>query len=167
MKTLYLLRHGKSNWKADYGPDHERPIAKRGRKAADRMGRFLAAHDQLPDFILCSTAVRTRQTLERAMAAGAWEVPVHHTDTLYLASLEAIHKLVRRVENQVERLLLVAHEPTCSDLVSHLVGGGDHRFPTAAMARIDLHISQWQHFGEDLGELIWLVPPRLLQQDWV
>lgn len=64
VKTLHLLRHAKSSWKQPELADHDRPLSKRGRRAADAMAHRFAELDT-PDFVLCSTALRTRQTLER------------------------------------------------------------------------------------------------------
>ena len=71
MKTLILFRHGKSDWDSEEPSDHDRPLAKRGRKAAKAMGKFLALAGQVPDSAVTSSAVRARSTLEIAMEAGA------------------------------------------------------------------------------------------------
>lgn len=161
MKSILLFRHGKSDWKADYGEDHERPLAKRGRKAAKAMGRFLSAIDFVPDSIVSSTAVRTRQTLERATGSGNWKATIRFTENLYLASPSAVLSEIHAEPDATERLMLVGHEPTCSNLTSLLIGGGDVRFPTAAMVRIDLDVHHWKDVRPNDGLLIWLVPPRL------
>ena len=67
MRTLLLLRHAKSDWDASYADDHERPLAKRGKKAAALIGRHLAATGQVPDRVVSSTAVRAADTVRRAM----------------------------------------------------------------------------------------------------
>ena len=72
MRSVVLFRHGKSDWDADYNVDHERPLAKRGIKAAKRMGKYLAELDEIPDIVITSTAVRAKTTVELAMKAGAW-----------------------------------------------------------------------------------------------
>ncbi len=72
MKKVFVLRHGKSDWHAEYGPDHDRPLAPRAVAAAERMGRFLSESAQIPAKVLSSTAVRARHTAELAMSAGRW-----------------------------------------------------------------------------------------------
>ena len=164
MKTVIFFRHGKSDWGADYGSDFERPIAKRGRKAAQAMGRFLSEIDQIPDSIISSAALRARQTMEVACDSGKWKnTAIRITETLY----ESVPQLVLREINQepdtTQLLLLVGHEPTWSETVSHFIGGGQVRFPTAAMACIDLDFELWEEVGFGTGELIWFIPPRLLK----
>ena len=76
MKTIILFRHGKSDWDAPSGSDHERPLAARGRKAADAMGRFLSEKGEVPELAIASSAVRARDTLDRAVRAGEWACEV-------------------------------------------------------------------------------------------
>lgn len=164
MKTLLFLRHGKSDWDADFSTDHERPLAKRGRKAAATMGRFIKTCGALPDRVLTSTAVRARTTVELAMEEGGWEAPVRETKALYMASPEDLLVQVRAEDNGSDALLLVGHEPTWGSAVSRLIGGGAIRFPTAALARVDFDAARWQDVAFGRGELIWLVPPKALPE---
>lgn len=163
MKTLLFLRHAKSDWDADFNHDHERPLAKRGRKAAKVMGKLLAQMEEVPNRVLCSTSVRTRTTLERAMKAGNWSCPVEYTDRLYHATSATVLDLVRAESEGTDTLLLVGHEPTCSGAIERFIGGGDVRFPTAAAARLDLHVDRWEAVQFGAGQLIWLIPPRLFR----
>ena len=162
MKTLLLMRHGKSDWDASFGHDHERPLAKRGIGAAETMGRFLAAAGELPDVIITSAAVRAEQTIRLAGAAGDWGVPVCATDALYNPRPEAVLDEVRAEPDTTEKLMIVGHEPTWSGMLTLLVGGGRYPFPTAAVARIDLPAVTWADLEYGTGELRWLVTPRLL-----
>ena len=162
MKTLLLLRHGKSSWDEGPLPDHERPLAPRGVKAARRMGRFIGRVGSAPDRVLCSPAVRAAETLRLAADAGAWRVPVGVVPELYGASPADVLACVRAVAPGVETLLVVGHEPACSQTASGLIGGAAVRFPTAALACIKLDAAGWDAVGPGGGELLWLVTPRLL-----
>lgn len=162
MKTLLFLRHGKSDWDADFSIDHERPLAKRGRKAAETMGRFIATSGAVPDCIVTSTAVRARTTVEIAKEAGGWDAETRETKALYMASPADLLVQIRAEDDDADVLLLVGHEPTWSSAVSRLIGGGAVRFPTAALARVDLDVRRWQDVEFGRGELIWLVPPKAL-----
>lgn len=162
MKTVFLFRHGKSDWDAPYGSDHERPLAERGRKAADLMGRFLAGRGEVPELAISSTALRARDTLERAVQAGDWRCRVELLDDLYLPSpYRLLHVLSQQAE-PIPSVMLVGHQPAWSEALSLLVGGGDFRFPTAAMARIDVDVDSWDEIDAGLGELRWLVTPKEL-----
>lgn len=163
MKTILFLRHGKSDWDADFSTDHERPLNKRGRNAAATMGRFLAGCGTLPDRIITSTAVRAKTTIEIAKEAGGWDAPTRETKSLYLASPSDLLVQIRAEADTANTLLLVGHQPTWGSTVSRLVGGGAVRYPTAALARVDLDVRRWQDVETGYGELIWLIPPKALR----
>ncbi len=161
MRSLIMLRHAKSDWRAAVGDDAERPLSKRGRRAARTMGRFLARTGELPDRALTSPALRAASTLRLAMQAGGWSCPVEACPELYSGPEEAL-ELIRREPDGTEVLLAVGHEPTWSSLAGALVGGARLRLPTAAMARIDFSGERWAAVEPGAGELAWLVVPSLL-----
>ena len=163
MKTLLLLRHGKSDWSADTGSDAERPLRGRGKKAARHMGAFLAATGQLPDRIVTSPAVRAHDTARRVAEAGRFaDRPMEVDPALYFGGVEPLRAALHRQPDAAQTVMLAGHEPVWSAACSAFIGGGTVRFVTAAIARIDFDVERWTdvQFGE--GELIWFLPPRLL-----
>lgn len=161
-RELLLLRHAKSDWSSTSGGDHDRPLARRGREAAPRMGRFLAAVGPLPGRVVTSSAVRARSTAELAVEAGNWRCPIQVAPELYEASVEDLLDLVARQPADLETLLLVGHEPTLSQSIGVLVGGASVRFPTAALASIRCAVRSWQAVAPGTGTLAWLVTPKLV-----
>jgi phosphohistidine phosphatase len=159
---LILLRHGKSDWQADYGDDRSRPLAQRGRKAAKRMGRFLSRAGQVPDAAITSPAVRADDTLRLAMEGGGWTCPVRMAPALYRGGVPGLFGEVRNEPATTDVLLAVGHEPTWSEAVAALIGGGEIRFPTGALARIDLDVDAWDEIAPGTGVLAWTIGPRLL-----
>ena len=163
MPALTLFRHGKSDWDAgDAGDDRSRPLARRGQKAAQRMGRFMARAGQVPDAAITSPAVRAADTLRLAMEGGGWSCPVRTATLLYGGGVAGLLAEVQKEPAATGMLLAVGHEPTWSAALTALVGGGDVRFPTAALARIDFNVDRWQDVAPGTGVLAWLVVPRLL-----
>ena len=158
--SLILFRHAKSDWDASYQTDHNRPLAHRGVKAAQQMGTILSDSGKLPDLVICSTATRARQTLELASTAGNWNCDVQFSDDLYEATAKNLISLLQQVSSSVNSLMLVGHEPTWSSLTSMLIGGGNIRFPTAAMARIDFYYNDWRSVDIGSGQLRWLLQPK-------
>jgi phosphohistidine phosphatase len=142
MKRLYLLRHAKSSWKDTSLPDHERPLAGRGRRAAKAIARHLREQDLQPQLVLCSTARRARETLELIQPAlGAATVEFEHD--LYAASADALLERLRRVPDTVAAVMLIGHNPGVQGLADILAGAaeGDARermnrrgFPAAGFA---------------------------------
>jgi len=164
MKRIYLLRHAKSDWEAEFETDHDRPLNRRGRAAAQQMGRFLTAIGQVPDLVVTSSAIRARDTVELAMASGAWECPVEVTRDLYATSPSSVVHLVQTYAGSHDRLMLVGHEPTWSELASSLIGGGHVKLPTATIARIDFDVEGWAEVDVHTGTLAWIMTPKLLAQ---
>ena len=163
-KRLILFRHGKSDWDTPFGTDHERPVAKRGVKAAKAMGQFLAKAGQLPDAIVTSSAVRAQTTVEIAMEAGRWRCPCQVTDDLYEATSQQVLGVIQQQADTAQTLLLAGHEPTWSTLTAHLMGGGQVNVPTAAMVCLEFEVDRWEQVEFGLGYLAWLVPPKLFTQ---
>ncbi len=161
MKTLLLLRHGKSDWDSATGRDHERPLAKRGKKAARQIGRLLANAQELPQCIVCSTATRAVSTAELALKDAAWQGKLKHTRALYEATPEQVLGVIHDTSDDFESLMLVGHEPTTSALIEALCGA-NARVPTACVARIDFAAQRWRDVRVGGGELIWMLTPRLL-----
>jgi phosphohistidine phosphatase len=162
MPALILFRHGKSDWDVDYGDDRDRPLARRGRKAAKTMGRFVQRAAQVPDAAITSPAVRAADTLRIAMKAGGWTCPVRTADELYGGGVSGLLRELHSEPAATGVLLAVGHEPTWSDAVTRLTGGGQVRFPTAALARIEFGVDRWNDVQLGTGVLAWMVPPRLL-----
>jgi phosphohistidine phosphatase len=143
-RSLVLLRHAKSAY-PDGVPDHERPLAERGIREAALAGDWLRANVPAIDAVLCSTATRTRETLERT----GIDAPVRYVDRLYGATAGAEIELINRVPDDVRTLLVVGHEPTTSEVAIILAGadGTDsaalerisEKYPTSSIAvlRID------------------------------
>ncbi|MFE0404878.1 MULTISPECIES: histidine phosphatase family protein [Streptomyces] len=151
LRRLVVLRHAKSAW-PDELPDHERPLAARGRRDAPVAGRLLAEADCLPDLALCSTAVRARQTWDLACAQWGTPPPVRHDRRLYAAGVPDLLAVVHQVPPEVGTLLLVGHNPGLEELVLDLAGDGlddlldevGTKFPTAAAAVLAWHGPAWR-----------------------
>lgn len=126
------------------------------------MGRALSKAGCVPEAVVCSSAVRTRETIALAQEAGRWSCDVQYEDALYDSGIEGALQVIRGQADNKERIMLVGHEPMSSGLIALLVGGGAHRFPTAAVACIDVGVDRWSDVAAGRGQLRWLVTPKLL-----
>jgi phosphohistidine phosphatase len=144
-KTLYLLRHAKAEAGSAAKEDHDRALIPRGLKAAETMGKYMAAEGIRPQKILCSTAARARETWEKAEAAiGPKKGSVEYTKKLYLASANETRALIAHMPESVHSLLIVGHNPGLHQLAVALAHSGDKqllellhlKFPTGALATI-------------------------------
>lgn len=154
---LLLMRHGKAAWPDGVG-DHERPLAKRGRRDAPAVGRWLAEQGLAPHLVICSDAARTRETAALLLTGLGTEVEVRATPDLYEAGVQRMLHVVAGVPDGVRRLLLVGHEPTSSATTAALTGSSP-AFPTAAVAAIRL-TGRWDEVCDGAGSLIAFHTPR-------
>jgi phosphohistidine phosphatase len=162
MKQVFLLRHGKSDWDSGFSSDHERPLAPRGERSARLVGSFLTALGNIPGAVISSSAVRALTTAQLAKESGGWAAEIEVTPDLYQAVPSVLLEHVRQTSEDVERLLLVGHEPTWSETVGLLVGQAEVQMVTAALARVDFPLSRWGDVRFGTGMLAWLVTPKIL-----
>jgi len=159
MKALYLLRHAKSSWDNPSLADLERPLSKRGLKAASLIGKVMGKQGVKVDVVLCSSAVRTRETVKLALKAAGLKQEVSYRAKLYAASADELANEISGLKDSVASVLLVGHNPGLADLLYDLCGTVEH-FPTAALARLTLQISRWGELRQGCGSLDWLIRPR-------
>jgi len=143
MKTLLVLRHAKSSWNDPALDDHERPLNKRGRRDAPRMGELVREYGLIPDVIISSDAVRARLTAEAVAEAARYAGEILLDPHLYMASPADILSLLRTVREKTETVMIVGHNPGLEELVAQLTGERQD-LPTAALAQIALPIDQWR-----------------------
>ena len=171
MRTLLLFRHAKSSWDNPKLSDHDRPLSERGRKAAPRMGQYMREHRLLPELIVCSTAVRTRETLTLAIEDLASSPPQVVFDvSLYEASHAEILRIVHGTAPDVQSLMLIGHNPGMQILAFALSCEDDtecrlrvaQKFPTAGLAIITFDVDDWSSIAPGTGVFRDFVTPKLL-----
>ena len=160
MLQLILMRHGKSDWDASYGADHDRPLAERGVRSAELMGRLLTGIDQKPDLVISSTAKRAHHTALLASRSGEWDCELVTDRSLYGGGPHSVLDATERHAGEAQRVVLVGHEPTWSMLVTDLVGARVE-MKTASAAGVGLMIDEWDSVADASGWLDYLLHPRM------
>jgi phosphohistidine phosphatase len=159
---LYLLRHAKSDWGDPSAPDHDRPLAPRGRRACKRLAAYIEREGIAPKLVLCSTALRARQTLD-GVSEALGEPPVVIDERLYLAAGEQLLERIAEVPASAGSLMLVGHNPGVSQLVRMLTDyspAAPPEIPTGALATLDFDVADWAAVA--VGEVVAYVTPREL-----
>ena len=163
MRTLFVMRHAKSDWSAPGAADFDRPRKKRGRKAVPRMARLLQALSptggSIPG-ILSSPAARARETAEGI--AASLDATVIHDGQLYGADPATLSDVLAGFDPAMASCLVVAHNPGLEDWISHLCGARV-RLATAAVACLHLAIDDWSALRDHCAHLEWLITPKLLK----
>ncbi len=121
--TLYLMRHAKSDWSSSELSDFDRPINSRGQKSAQAIGRWLAEHNKIPQYIISSSAIRAKQTTALMVVALTDVTPenILYEERLYLASVETLLKYIKINKTGLNSLMLVGHNPGMEELADYLL----------------------------------------------
>jgi phosphohistidine phosphatase len=173
MKILTLLRHAKSSWDDPVSRDFDRPLNKRGRKAARVVGRAMRDEGLAFDAIIASPAVRVIETLrDVGDGYGHSLEPVRDPD-LYLASPAVLLDRIHHIDDKVERLLVVGHNPGLEELALLLTGGEENglrqevevKYPTATLAEIRFDVDRWADVAAAGGTLTRFIRPRDLDPE--
>ena len=163
MKRLLILRHAKSSWNHPELSDFERPLNKRGRQAAPRMGRWIAENNLAPGVVICSTAKRAQQTYQLVQDVVNWDVETVHTDELYLAPAHTYIQHLSQLPDNISTAMVIGHNPGMEELVSQL-SGEYQSMPTCALAVITLDVNVWSQLSAKVcsGQIQHHVLPREL-----
>ena len=168
MKTLMLLRHAKSDWDSGVTDDFDRPLASRGGKAAKRMAVWMKSQRIVPDYVMCSSAVRARETMEILRHELTLNTAlVKFERRLYLADVHELLAILGDLPNNVKSVMLVGHNPGLEDLLTYLCGddvpaaANGKLMPTAALARISLP-DDWKHLKRGAGVILAVTRPKEL-----
>ena len=163
MLTLLLLRHAKSSWKDTDLDDHDRPLNKRGKRDAPRMGQLLRDEHLLPDLIVSSSAKRARRTAELVAEASGYRGETRLTCDAYDASAAQLLAVVQSFPGTAQRVMLVGHNPGLEELLEQLTG--QYRpLSTAALARLEIPCEKWSEINtETRANLQHLWQPRELE----
>lgn len=172
-KTILLLRHAKSAWGAAALDDHDRPLNRRGERAARTMADHIAARGPRPELILCSTAARTRQTLTPLLKALGAPLPTVLLEReLYLASEDTLLERLQALPEDLAVVLLIGHNDGIGQLARDLAGQGldeavqrlREKFSTAALAVLRLPSAPWGALAHGTCELLSFSRPRDFDQ---
>jgi phosphohistidine phosphatase len=168
---LLLLRHAKSDWSKD-ADDHDRPLSARGRRAAPKIAIYMRSKGYEPAVVLCSTARRTRETLDFLLPAWKEKPVLRYDRALYLADWPRLLGALKKAPSRASPLLLVGHNPGTEQLALALAlqpkSVVEHarlerltqKFPTGALAVLDFEIKTWRSLKPGLGQLVDYVRPK-------
>jgi phosphohistidine phosphatase len=169
-RELLVLRHGKSSWDSSAETDLERPLAKRGKRDTPRIGAWILEEGAVPDLVISSPALRARQTARRvAKSIGLDPEAVVIDERIYYGGVRDILAILGECNAEIDRVMVVGHNPTLESLVGFLGGPSSMEFdapkffPTCALARIRMPFD-WAELEHGSGEVVELIRPRELAE---
>ncbi|MBF0380085.1 MAG: histidine phosphatase family protein [Magnetococcales bacterium] len=167
-KQLIILRHAKSAWDTDATTDFERPLAKRGKGDAPRMGRWMLEHGLLPDHVVSSPALRAKQTAVKACKAmDIGKGKINWDPRVYGAGTEDLLEVLAEVPSKAYRVMIVGHNPGMEFLFNYLAKKDgkdqleDSPIKTATAVVLDIPTS-WKNLQADCAKIVKIQYPREL-----
>ncbi|KAA5549183.1 SixA phosphatase family protein [Adhaeribacter rhizoryzae] len=164
MKTLYLMRHAKSSWDFPELSDHDRPLNNRGRKDAPLMGRELASREVTVDLIVASSAVRALTTatlVARELEYDTEKIAVE--EEIFQASKQDLLSIIKNIPNQFDKVLLVGHNYTISELANLLSPEMVPTMPTAAVVCLNFNCDTWAEIAKQNAAFAFYEYPKNLK----
>jgi phosphohistidine phosphatase len=162
MKTLLILRHGKSSWKNNHLADHDRPLKMRGKRDADKIGTLIKSEWLRPDIILSSTAKRARDTAKIVADSSGFDGEIQKCRSIYHGDTTDYLDLLNNLGPENNIVMIVGHNPGLEEFLSDLTDESE-LMSTGTLAQVTLEIDDWSDLGErTTGVLINLWRPREL-----
>lgn len=159
MKTLFLLRHAKSDWNNPNISDFERPLNKRGLETAPFIGKLLYDRKIQPDLILSSPAMRAKQTAILIKESAEFSAEITLEKRIYEASLFTMLEILSEIDEKLSSVLIVGHNPSIENIIRTL-SGEIQPIPTATLTKINLNIEKWNEISHDCGEIEFIICPK-------
>ena len=161
MKKLFLLRHAKSSWNHPELDDFERPLNQRGRRDIPVMAGIIRKRKIVPDLVLSSPASRaafTARTMAQILRFPEDSFQYHNS--IYEASASTLANIVRKIDSNIDNLLLVGHNPGLTLLANFLADKQVDNIPTCGLYGMELDISEWQEIVENSGRFLMFEYPK-------
>lgn len=161
MKTLYLMRHAKSSWSTPGLNDSQRPLNDRGKKAAPFMGKILKKMNEMPELIVTSSAKRACSTAKRIAEKLSYPLKkILNEEKLYMAGRDEFLSVIAQTGNNINKLMLISHNPGITDFANSVSGENIENIPTAGIVRIDFDVNSWDNIKETKGKFIFFEYPK-------
>lgn len=155
MKNLYLLRHADAELLARQ--DKERQLSEAGHAEAEAVAKAFADKAIALDAILCSSAVRTRQTCTHFMQLLDGKPAPQYMDELYNTDLETYLEVLKGLEDSYGSVLVIGHNPIITELASYLTGQSCH-FSTGVLKYLELNVNSWAKVPSSCAKVSWSIP---------
>ena len=161
MKYLFLTRHAKSSWGNPGLADIDRPLNKRGKKAAPFMGKLIMDKGEKPELLISSPANRALSTAKAfGKAMGLVENDIIIDRTIYGAGAQQLLELVQNQDDLYKSIMLFGHNPTFTSFVNLLTGSNITNVVTCGVVRIDFEFSSWIDIDFGSGRLAYYEYPK-------
>ncbi len=160
IKTLYLIRHAKSDWSEKDISDYERGLNKRGIKDLNTMSSYMSLRQITPDVILSSSALRAQITADTLAEKINYTERIHYMEELYMTRPETLLNTLRLQDDHYNKIFLIGHNPELTEFANFLIDDHVTKLPTLGIIAIDFNIESWEELDENKGEVDFFIYPK-------
>ena len=160
IKTLYLIRHAKSDWSDGSLSDFERGLKKRGHKDLDTISSYMSLQQLKPDLMISSLALRAQTTADQLGKKIGYEGRIHYMEELYNSRPETLMNVLTLQDDSYETIFLVGHNPELTEFANFLVKDNFPKLPTLGVLAIHLDIDSWSEIKEECGAIDFFIQPK-------
>lgn len=164
MKTLYLMRHGKSSWEDLLIQDYERPLLAKGIRRTRRVATYMATHQIVPQLIIASHATRAHETA--IIVAQTLEIPsgeIVVDENLYFSGQEAMYNIVFGLDDQLDKVMLVGHNPDMTSFANVFMTDKIDYLPTSALVGVQFQTDKWHEIVNASYHMEFFITPSGLK----
>lgn len=163
MKTLYLVRHGKSSWEDIALQDYERPLLEKGKRRTYKVADNLISREVTPDLILSSHAKRAYTTAGIiARKLGYPKENIAIDDLLYFSGQQAMESIIFGLDDQLEKVMLVGHNPDMTNFANIFLENKTDYLPTSAVVCVQFETTNWKEIFSAKREVLFIISPKTL-----
>ena len=162
MKSLIIVRHCKSSWKDPSLSDFDRPLNKRGNIDGELMSNYLREKEKKIDKLILSTSIRTRLTSKYFIEKIHFN-SISYLDELYHASYSEIIKIISKIENNFNNIMVIGHNPGLTELINHFTDMRIYNIPTSGIIKVEFEEDKWSKITENKGKIVYKKFPKELK----
>jgi len=162
MKTIYILRHGKSSWEHPELSDYDRPLLPKGEHRTKKIAKYLKKQEKIPQLILTSPAKRAKQTAK--IANSYLETNVKKEDNLYPGNSQNIQETIFGLDNQLESVMIVGHNPALTNIVREFMDPQLDWLSTSSVAMASWDTDKWEEIALHQALDVRIISPKQLKQ---
>ena len=160
IKTLYLIRHAKSDWSDGSLSDFERGLKKKGHKDLNTISSYLSLQQIKPDLILTSLALRAQITADELSKKIDYTGRIHYMEELYNSRPETIMNVLTLQDDDYDTIFVIGHNPELTEFANFLINDNFSKLPTLGVLAINLQIDSWQNITEKCGKIDFFIQPK-------
>ncbi|MFT7878766.1 MAG: histidine phosphatase family protein [Sulfurimonas sp.] len=161
MKTLYLIRHAKSDWSDLSKSDFKRGLNKRGKRDITRMGNALEEREVKPDLIISSSAKRAKKTAKGLAQKLGYKDKLLLLDELYLCEPQQWLETIQSIPEKYQSVFIVGHNPEITDVTNMLIDDYIDNVPTLGIVGFDVSVKKWKKFERENAKLKFFIYPKM------